>query len=420
MTWAAYLYDTMTGVVGDPIDLPSFSWSMNVNNSSLCTTRDRAIGDGTATGLTLPWSAVPGRTGSEKARNIATLRQSIVLMWRDGNGVERPVLVGAIGSRTDTMQDTSFDLISPLDLLDNRVLVEEGTFGAVVSTSKAKNGKITKTCRTTSKIEYKNLSQRAIACDVIRRCTESKPGGLLPIDLPYLNEEFIHYQSDGKTANQNYWRTYYGYNVANDSCKDILEKLGSTSYGPDMQFRPYMVDASHVRLRFEAGSDGNIYLDQTGVLPTFTHFWGGGTLQDCKVTHDYPAERVYGTGSGTDEAMNCYLAENLSLVRQEDPWPLVELTRADTNVSGSSIAATYDAVLEAKRKPILQLRGTVDLNDANVPTLGTWWPGQLADVDLRDFPSIPDGTYRLRVMELSGSSSSSVTVLFDLIEDPIW
>ena len=419
MSWAEYLYDTMTGLLGDPIDLPNFSWELTINNSALCTTRDRAVGKADASGLTVPWEAVPGRNGLEKSRNVATLRSSVVLMWRGADGAEVPVLVGAIGSRRDTMLDTSFDLLSPLDMLDNRVLVEEGTFGAVVSTAKAKNGKRTITRRTTSKVAYRNLSQRAIACDVIRRCTSEKPGGELPIDLPYLGEEYVHIGSNGK-PNQNYWRTYYGYNVANNSGKDILEKLGSTSYGPDMQFRPYMSDGSHVRLRFVAGSDANFYLDQTGLLVTFTHFWGGGTLQDVEVTHDYPAERVYGTGSGMDAAMNCYLAEDLSLVRQEDPWPLVEMTRADTNLGGASMPSRYGAILSEKSYPIMQVTGKIDLNDRHVPQLGTWWPGELVDVDLRDFPSIPDGTYRMRVMELSGNQSSTVEVTFDMMADPVF
>lgn len=121
-----------------------------------------------------------------------------------------------------------------------------------------------------------------------------------------------------------------------------------------------------------------------------------------------------------DAAMNCYLAEDLSLVRQEDPWPLVEMTRADTNLGGASMPSRYGAILSAKSYPIMQVTGKIDLNDRHVPQLGTWWPGELVDVDLRDFPSIPDGTYRMRVMELSGNQSSTVEVTFDMMADPVF
>ena len=40
------------------------------------------------------------------------------------------------------------------------------------------------------------------------------------------------------------------------------------------------------------------------------------------------------------------------------------------------------------------------------------------DVDLRGHPSMPDGTYRMRLMEMSGDSGDDVELTFDAIEDP--
>ena len=45
MSWAAYLADTMTGLLAAPIDLPSFSWSVSVSDSSLANTREKGGGE---------------------------------------------------------------------------------------------------------------------------------------------------------------------------------------------------------------------------------------------------------------------------------------------------------------------------------------------------------------------------------------
>lgn len=418
MSWRSYLCDTMTGLVGEPIDIPSFAWSVTVNSCTLNTTRDKAVGEDDATGLTLPWSCVPGETGLAKAAALATLRRSLLLRWASEDGTEAPVLVGAIGNRRDGWLDTRFDLLSTLDVLGHRVLCREGTFGADVSTATTGSGATVTTAVTHGGYDYRNLSQRAIACAVIQECTSGKPGGALPIDLPYLGEGCVHLAADG-TPNQNYWRSYPGHNVANDSCKAILEKLSQTSYGPDMQFRPYMADDTHYRLALVAGSDSEPYLGQRGLVPTLSCFPGGGSLQDVTVAHDFPCERVYQTGSGQDEAMNCHLSEDLSLVRQADPWPLVEMVRQDTNLSGSSIGARADATLAAKSRPIMQLTGYVDADDPRAFAPGVVWPGELVDVTLESFPSVPDGTYRMRLMEMGGNQSSRLRLTFDLMEDPI-
>ena len=55
MSWRACLCDTMTGLLGQQIDIPSFTWSMTVSDSSFSTTRDKGVGEDEASGLQLPW-----------------------------------------------------------------------------------------------------------------------------------------------------------------------------------------------------------------------------------------------------------------------------------------------------------------------------------------------------------------------------
>lgn len=419
MAWRCWLVDTMTGLIVEPIKIPTFSWKVDINSSTMNTTRDRRFGDTSATGLTLKWDGIPGTTKDAKAKAIASYRRSIIVFWVDRAGNEYPFFGGIIGPRKDTRSDTSFQLLCPYDFLAYRFLVNEGVFGAVHTSTVAENGQSVETYATQDTISYQNVSQRAIACDVIHRCTSMKPGGILPIDLPYLGEEKIHLAADG-TPNQNYWRTYNGFDVANNSCKDILGKLSATSYGPDMQFRPYMSDATHVRYRFIAGSDDEPNLEQTGLVHLLVSSSRGGSLQNVEIDHDGPKMRIYGTGNGSDASMDCHLSEDLTLCQQPDPWPLMELSRQDTNLTARSIASTYDAMLATMSRPISQLIGSIRPGDRGAPELGTFWPGEIMEIRIDGHPGIVDGEYTMRLMQLEGNEDSQVKMTFDIYEDPSW
>ena len=132
--WRAYLADTMTGLIDSPLDLPSFSWSMSIGDFALTTTRGKDVGEGEASGIRVPWNAIPGSTPSARAREVCADRRSVVLFWRSSWTPEgelgTPVMMGAITPRTDTWLDTSFSLDSPMGILSSRYLVREGTYGA--------------------------------------------------------------------------------------------------------------------------------------------------------------------------------------------------------------------------------------------------------------------------------------------------
>lgn len=398
MSWAAYLGDTVTGQIGAPIDLPAFSWSVSVSDSSLATTRDKGTGEGEASSITVPWGAVPGDTPEARSSAVAAGRRCVALMWREPGeeGPGRPVVWGAIGARTDRWADTSFSLDSPMALLARRYLVEEGSFGAGPgSTSKGA-------------VAYRGLSYRAIASDVVRRCTEAKPGGALPIDLPWLGERGTRE------------RTYSNFNVQNQSCADILAKIANVAAGPDIQLRPYLADPSHVRLSLEAGSDADVYLGQRTVH-RLASFPGGGQLEDLTVEHLGPSSRVYATGSGTEEQMLCHLSEDLSLQEGRDPWPLSEEAWSDPDADSAGLLASHAAArLAAVRRPVAQVKGYVDLADPAVPAPGSIWPGEVVELAVDGHPSLPDGLYRLRLMKMDGDEGTRCRLTFDPFPDPVY
>lgn len=386
-----FLADTMTGLVGEPIDMPALRWTVTVSDSSMETARDKGTGDSTATGLHVPWSAVPAATPEGREEALAAFRRSVLLAWDDG-GALVPLAVGAIGSRTDSWEDTSFDLVSPMGMLSSRYVVREGAFGSAAGSV------------TTDSIRWAGRSLRSVASEAVSLAM-AKPGGSLPIDLPHLGEGGGHQ------------RTYDGFNVQNLAASDVLAKIANVQGGPDVQLRPYMADATHYRLRLEAGSDSEPCLGQGGLVPTLTCFAGGGTAQGLRVAHRGPTMRVYATGAGEDRAMLCHLSEDLSLVSRPDPWPLVEAAATFSDDESADLLSRHaDARLEAASMPLCQLSCRARLGEA--VRVGETWPGMLVDLDLRDHPALPDGTYRLRLMEMSGDLSGMATLTFDPITNP--
>lgn len=395
--WRTYLGDTMSGQIGEPIDIPNMTWSVSVSNSSLSTTRDKGVGESSTGGLQLPWTAVPGKDAAARRKAIATYRRCLMLMWEDDSGVV-PVVVGAIGDRVDSWEDTSFDLVSMMGILGQRILVGEGAFG---------NGDPAGT--TTKDIVYKRLSLRAIASDMGQKCTGDKPGGYLPIDWSYIGEAGSHD------------RTYYGFNAHNNDFAKLLGEITNVINGPDAQLRPYVTsDGTHVRHRLVMGTDADPTIGDDGLVPSLTCFPGGGTIENLRVAHTTPTMRVYAHGAGQDKAQLCFLAEERTLLEQRDPWPLIETSVGFTDDTNLSVLKSHaQGRLQAQSRPIAQIEGDAWLDDPRTPSISSMWPGQRVDLHVQGHPGLMDGTYNLRLMEMSGDGTPMVHLVFDPFADPL-
>lgn len=542
MSWRCALADTVSGLVDGPIDLPSFSWSVTVSDASLSTTRDKGTGEGEASSLTVPWAGVPGETPEARASALSSMRRAVALFWHtatDGDGWGTPVVVGAIGPRTDTWLDTSFSLVSYMELLSSRFVVRPERFGAAAmgarqpkvggglrgpdgtdkkaryahvkwsavqsptasqmseepgtyvgtyadgsagdsgdpkrytwtradsleagkgipargsgaalylhvayatspdgrsafSTTTSDGRGYMGTCvdeneqdptdpatykwsrvgvqsvpeggATTDAIRLSGLSRRALLSEAGRLVTESREGGRLPVDWGYRGERGAHSAE---------WR---GFDVGNLAWAGIAKGMADADGGPDVQLRPYMADGSHFRLAFLAGSDSVPEL-ASALEHRLSLFPGGGQLQNASVAHLGPVGRVWATGAGSEVRQLCHRADDLTLQRLPDPWPLVEEHVGDTDADSlgalRSMAAGW---LAARSRPLMQLSGEVDAADPALP-LGTYWPGDRFLVDVGGWPTLPDGRYPMRLMEMSGDEGSTVKLKFDVMPDPMW
>lgn len=182
--WNFFLYDTVTGLLAEQIDVPAFTWSMSVSDASFSTSKDKGFGIDDVSGLELPWGQIPGETAAARASALMPYKRGLVAFWHaqtdDANMPGRPVLGGALGVRKSSQLDVSMPFVSMLAMLEDRYLVHEGRFGKGKGNSSP------------DEFRWVNLSYRALACETIRQCTEVKPGGALPIDLPYLGEHGTH------------------------------------------------------------------------------------------------------------------------------------------------------------------------------------------------------------------------------------
>ena len=258
-------------------------------------------------------------------------------------------------------------------------------------------------------VMFSGLSNRALACELIRLGVSRKNGGTLPINLPYLGEM-------GSSGG-----TYAAWNVQNLAVKTLLTDLANSDGGPDMTFRPRWSDSSHVVVDFLAGSDGDVYLGATSRHPTLIASPYGGTLEVTSLSWALPVQRWYGTGAGADASVTTALAEDLSQVTSStDPPILRESAYGDTDLATvTALKARVTSLLSAQRLPLAQLTGTVHADDAGpdgrtLRPLGSFWPGERVDVDLTGFRTLPDGRYEMRIMSMSGDESDAVTVVFDV------
>lgn len=385
--WNAYVCDTMSGLMITPIDLQSFSWYMSVSNSSLSTNTRRNIGEDGLSQISLPWASVPSNTPEGRNSILYPMKRSIVLMWDD-----TPIIFGTIGYRVDSEDCTDFSLLSIQDILSSRYLVRENVFG------KSYGG------TTNDTISYNNMSLRGIAADIIRKCTREKPSGGLPIDTQY----------DGEAGNHQ--RTYYGYNVSNNAADKLLNEITNVQDGIEMRFVPYKKE-NNIRLRFEAGTDSEHELVNSNAKRTLTWFSNGrGLIEGLKVSNIGPSMRVYGTGAGQDDSTLCHLAQDLSLCQTRDPWPIIESVISDTSWDNIDLLRRHsEGTLESSKYPLCQMKGSVHINDFEDQFMGTVWPGDLIDIDIKDHPSLPDGIYTTRILRMEGDSTDKVSLTFSVM-----
>lgn len=383
--WTHYLIDNLqTGLLGAQIDIPGFSWGRTVSDSSMQTEKDKGTGTDSMTSISIPWASIPAETPEDRDTLLMPNLRGICSMW---DGV--PITFGIISEREDTQVDTSLTADGITTVLAKRLATHEGIIGVRPDT-----------------VSFNGLSLGTIAARLVQLAMQ-KPGGVLPIDF---QPEYTD------TDDADHQRSYNSWDTQNIVVADLLTKLSNVISGPDIGFRPYLADSQHVRLRMVAGTPGSPFIGQDTVH-AFSYFPGGagGSVQNLhrKLSGQYQSMRVVATGAGQDEATLVEQAQNLDPTKAG--FVFLETVKSDTSTETVELLRSHaQATVNVSAWPLAQLTGEIRADGPVM--LGQVWPGDETILQINDFPTLPDGDYRVRLLELSGNQTETIQATWDVME----
>lgn len=213
--------------------------------------------------------------------------------------------------------------------------------------------------------------------------------------------------------------------MQNNAAKKLMGDIADLKDGPDFAFIPYLTeDGGHVRVRLEAGSDGDRRLYANRPPVCLSYHPGAGLLDGLQVSHAAPVQRVYATGAGQDESVLTALAEDLTgITGGPDPQILREAAYSDTDTDNLDVLRSHvRAQLDAGSRKLVQITAQAHFGDMTAGNVilspASLRPGMPVILSVQGYPSLPDGEYRTSIMLLSGDQSDDVKITFDVMEDP--
>jgi len=196
-------------------------------------------------------------------------------MWRDV-----PIFAGPIISRpVENINDISLQCGGIRSILANRIIAKEFQDWSQLSGDT---------------IFWSGRSLGTIAKYAVQASTGPKTGGALPISYP-VPEQTI-------ADDANHQRTYHGFDIQNLSCDAVLTKLSNVINGPDIMFRPRLLDASRIVWDMWTGTEGSPRITQNNsFLWDTTSTRGPVTDISIASTGTHMTNRVYSVGAGKDQ-----------------------------------------------------------------------------------------------------------------------
>lgn len=361
--WTANLFHVPTGNIGARLNFENITWSASLN-----ATEDFS--------LDLKKSDLPK---VDYATWLAPWFAGVVLMW---DGV--PIIAGPMTDRpNEDFDSVSLSCSGIRSILAKRVLVVEQSDWSKLAKSS---------------IKYTGMSLGTIAKRAVASVL-SKPGGNLPISFPIADELAVN---DVK-----HQRTYQGFDLQNINVDDILTKLSNVINGPDVMFKPRLIDANSLTFDMWHGTEAStrIYQNNTPVWDTTAAF-GGVVGAQVVMTGAQQTSRVYSLGAGQDQGQ--IITVNTNSTPLAKGFPLLETVINSSNSENKTVVNEHGKsklALNASMKQQLQM--TVRADDS-VNFLGTFWPGDLVKLNVTGWLSLPDGVTEYRLLNMNGDGSANV------------
>lgn len=367
--WSAYLIKTTTGQIGPQLDIDGTTWAIPLNGIETLSTIVKKIS--LPKNLDLNYWMAPWWSG-------------VLLMWRDV-----PIFAGPIISRPlEDFNNIKLDCSGIRYILTDRYVSKEFADWSQLAGST---------------IAYSGVSLGTIAKYVVQ-ASLAKAGGGLPIAYP------IPDQSGPNDADHQ--RTYNGFDLQNISCDAILTKLSNVVDGPDIMFKPRLIDDSRMVWDLWTGTAGQPRIAQTDL-----HVWDTdatkGQVADLSIvsTGSYMVDRVYSIGNGQDVGTLITVSEDLN--KLAEGYPLLESVIAISKSSDPKVVKAHgDGVLAANSDMLREI--TLTVKSTGVYPLGSYWAGDAMDVYTKGWITFKDGRHRCRLLNMSGDLSAASNVKLSL------
>lgn len=362
--WRVFLVHFISGTVGPQIDYKqgTMQWTVSLNNAETLS-------------LTVKKASLPL---DDRETWLRPWWGGILLTYND-----IPVFVGPILNRpTETFTDLQIDCGSVRNILAKRLAIPELTDWTQIAKQT---------------VSYSGLNLGTIASRLVK-LAQSKQGGYLPISYPV-----------PELSGPNDWvhaRNYQGFNLTNLGVDYLLTNLSDVTDGPDIMFRPRMLDASRFTLDMWTGTDVNPRIAQSRIVE-----WDLTAVNSSAVdlsivsTGSYQTNRVYAAGAGSDQGTKIVMSEDLSDL--PSGFPLLESAISDSQSEDlNTVKQHADRELNTNKGLLREIAFTVRA-DAD-PQLGTYWPGDLVRIYTKGWVTLEDGVHDCRLLTMTGDDSRNL------------
>jgi hypothetical protein len=234
---------------------------------------------------------------------------------------------------------------------------------------------------------------------------QKKPGGSLPIAFPLEDELWPNDDAD-------HTRNYRGFNLQNINGDQILTKLSEVTNGPDIMFKPRLLRQNQLVFDMWHGTerDPRIFQSEMKVWDTTAerNDISGITIINTGV---YMTQRVFSLGAGQDEGQMITVSSNLAAI--DAGYPLVEtVVQTSDSENADVVRAHGDSSLNANLGPLKEIQ--MNVRGDGINQFGSFWPGDVCEVVIKDWVALPDGKYRMRILNMTGDNSVNTRLSLQL------
>lgn len=359
MVYTAYACETVTGKNLGLLDVTVSGWARELNGTDTATV-----------------SMSPGAltvANRDQVRQYTTpWRMSLVICW-DGT----PMFAGPFVTRQWDKTATTFNAVGIRSIFQKR---KAHTWATPLGSQT---------------ISYTNKSLASIA-QALAVVGTSHPGGSLPIVFPATEVD----------ADPTHVRTYPGYELKNIS--DIWTLLTGVKNGPDIDFAPSWTDGTQTAIQWtmRLGTLAQPQLFQPQQV-SFDASSPQSSVSDLSYVEDCSALTTTQWAGGAGSDVGILMSQNTSSFLVSNGYPLLEEETNYRTVTDQATLDTYaagDLILHSA--PVVQW--TLSVDALQPPVMSSYNIGDQARVRVYQHIWIPDGDYAMRILGMSGDSSTKL------------